>query len=61
MWQELLIAGCLVMVIEGIFPFLAPKTWKEAMITAINLDNRSLRIMGLASMLLGTGLLYIVH
>lgn len=61
MWQEFLIAICLVMVIEGILPFAAPQAWREAMQTVLSLDNRSLRIMGLVSMLIGTGLLYIVH
>lgn len=61
MWQEFLIAICLVMVIEGILPFAAPQAWREAMQTVLSLDNRNLRIMGLVSMLIGTGLLYIVH
>ena len=49
------------MVIEGIFPFLAPKAWREAMVMVVKFDNRSLRIMGLSSMLIGTGLLYVIH
>ena len=61
MWHEFLIALCLVMVIEGILPFAAPKAWREAMQQVITLDNRTLRIMGLVSMLIGTGLLYIVN
>lgn len=61
MWQELLVAISLVMVIEGILPFLAPGPWRQAMQAVMELDNRSLRIMGLVSMLAGTGLLYVVH
>lgn len=61
MWQELLKALCLVMVIEGILPFAAPAAWREAMRNIIALDNRSIRLMGLVSMLIGVGLLYLVH
>ena len=61
MSQEVLIAGCLVLVIEGILPFLVPEQWRAAMRQVIELDDRSLRIMGLSSMLIGTVLLYFVH
>ena len=61
MWQTLLIALCLVMVIEGLLPFLAPKTWREAVLVAASLPDYKLRMIGLASMLAGTVLLYIVH
>jgi uncharacterized protein YjeT (DUF2065 family) len=58
MWQDLLTALCLVMVLEGILPFAAPKQWRLAMLNAMQLDDKSLRIMGLASMLVGVAMLY---
>lgn len=61
MSQEVLIAVCLVLVIEGILPFVAPQVWREAMSQVIAMNNRHLRIMGLVSMLIGTVLLYLVH
>jgi uncharacterized protein len=61
MWQSLMVALCLVMVIEGILPFIAPRAWRQAMQSAVELNDKSLRIMGLASMLIGTILLYIVQ
>lgn len=61
MWQTFLIALCLVMVIEGLLPFLAPKTWREAVLVATSLPDNKLRMIGLASMVAGTVLLYIVH
>jgi hypothetical protein len=60
-WHELLIAICLVMVIEGIMPFLAPKGWQELLANVAQLSPRQIRLMGLASMLIGTALLYIVN
>ena len=61
MWQELGIAFSMLLVIEGIIPFLYPQRWKNMVQTLAQIDNRSMRIMGLISMLLGTGLLYLVH
>ncbi len=57
-WQELGIAVCLLLVLEGILPFLSPRRWREAVISLAGLDDRQLRLIGLGSMLLGTGLLY---
>ena len=60
MWQDIFAALCLAMVLEGLLPFLAPKAWRQTMINAIQWDNRQLRMVGLASMLIGTGLLYFI-
>ncbi|MGK0498626.1 MAG: hypothetical protein ACJAYG_000257 [Oceanicoccus sp.] len=61
MWQNLLIALCLVLVLEGIMPFVNPKSWRQTIVTIAQLDDRALRIMGLVSMLIGVGLLYLVN
>ncbi|WP_339515833.1 DUF2065 domain-containing protein [Pseudomonas sp. RL_15y_Pfl2_60] len=61
MWQELGIAVCLVLVLEGILPFLYPRRWRGAVEQLIQLSDRGLRLMGLTSMLLGTALLYWLH
>ncbi len=61
MWQELGIAFSLVLVIEGIIPFLYPQRWKNMVQTLAQIDNRTMRVMGLVSMLLGIGLLYWVR
>lgn len=61
MWQEGLIALCLVFVIEGIMPFVSPRRWREALAVLMQMDDRTIRMMGLASMLTGTVLLYLVR
>ena len=61
MWQELGIAFCLMLVLEGILPFLYPRRWRCAIAQLVQLPDRQLRLMGLASMLLGTALLYLLH
>lgn len=61
MWHDILVAFCLVLVLEGILPFISPRSWRNAIYTAVQLDDRALRIMGLVSMLVGVGLLYLVN
>lgn len=61
MWQELGIALCLVLVLEGILPFLHPRGWRMTVLQGAQLSDRQLRMIGLASMLLGTALLYLLH
>jgi uncharacterized protein len=60
-WSELLSALCLVMVVEGLLPFLSPETSKKMMAMMSQLDNRSLRVSGLFSMLSGVLLLSLIH
>ena len=61
MWHEFGIALCLVLVIEGIVPFLYPRRWREMAMMLAEIDDRTMRIAGLTSMLLGTGLLYLIN
>jgi uncharacterized protein YjeT (DUF2065 family) len=52
-WHELARAFALVMVLEGVMPFLAPARWRQAMLTIAGTDSRMIRIIGLMSMLTG--------
>lgn len=61
MSHDLLVALCLVLVIEGIFPFLSPRGWRKTLGAALSLSDHSLRLIGLLSMLIGTLLLYLVN
>ena len=61
MWEELGKAFCLMLVIEGIIPFLYPGRWRALVQSLSLVDDRQLRLMGLASMLTGAGLLYVIH
>jgi len=49
------------MVVEGLLPFLSPETSKKMMAMMSQLDNRSLRVSGLFSMLSGVLLLSLIH
>ena len=61
MWHELLIAVSLLLVIEGIWPFINPDGMRRAMLMIADQDNRSLRIVGLFSMVSGVVMLYLVN
>ena len=61
MWHDLWVALALVMVIEGVIPFLSPTGMKKMMLSVIGMDDKSLRISGLISMLLGVLTLYLVN
>lgn len=61
MWDDLLAALALVLVIEGLIPFISPSRMRETLNMIQQLDDRSLRVMGLVSMVLGVVLLYLVR
>ncbi len=61
MWHDLLAALCLVLVIEGIVPFVNPGGLKEVMLLLSQQDERVLRLVGLASMLIGATSLYLLN
>ena len=61
MWQHIVPALALVLVIEGILPFLSPASWRQAMSQAAQLPDNVLRGMGFASMLAGVVILYLVQ
>lgn len=58
MWDDLIRALALVLVIEGMLPFLNPDGWRQAMIQAGKLPDKTLRIIGLVSMISGVLVLY---
>lgn len=60
MWMELLAALALVMVLEGLLPALSPRSYRKAMLTMSSMDERSLRITGLVSMVAGAVFLYLI-
>ena len=60
MWDTLLIAFALMLVLEGILPFLLPSIWRETFKKLTEIGDNQIRFIGLTSMLLGLLLLYLV-
>jgi uncharacterized protein YjeT (DUF2065 family) len=59
--QDLLSALALLLVIEGILPFARPAALRRVLVQMSELNDRSLRISGLVSMILGAALLYLAR
>jgi uncharacterized protein YjeT (DUF2065 family) len=60
-WKQIAVAFALVFVLEGLMPFLAPARWRDMVRQIAEVDDGTLRMLGLFSMLLGLGLLYLVN
>jgi hypothetical protein len=61
MTELLASAFALMLILEGILPFTAPKVWREMFRRVIELNDGQLRFAGLASMLTGLVLLLLVR
>ena len=60
-WSDLIAALALYLVLEGIMPFLNPQGVKRLLLVLSGMQERALRIFGLASMSVGLVLLYLVR
>jgi uncharacterized protein YjeT (DUF2065 family) len=61
MWQDLWAALALVMVIEGLLPFISPAGMRRMFLQMAEMDDRALRIAGLVSMIAGAVVLSLVR
>lgn len=61
MWHDLAVAMCLMLVIEGLIPFIDPGRWRRMLRTLDKVDDRTVRVIGLCSMLAGTIMLTIIN
>ncbi|MGE0558442.1 MAG: DUF2065 domain-containing protein [Burkholderiales bacterium] len=61
MTDGLLTAVALMLVIEGLLPFLAPAAWRETFRRLIEMSDGQLRFIGLGSMIAGLILLFFVR
>jgi uncharacterized protein YjeT (DUF2065 family) len=60
-WQDLLAALALVLVLEGIFPFLNPSGMRKKLLTISQMQDGQLRMIGMISMAFGLVLLFFVR
>lgn len=60
-WSDLGVAIALVLVIEGVMPFVAPASLRRTLATMAAMPDRSLRVVGALSMMLGLALLYFIR
>ena len=60
MWSELLTAMGLVLVFEGLLPFLAPRQFRQALLNFAALEDQWMRLLGLGCLIGGLVLVYAV-
>jgi hypothetical protein len=53
MANTLFLAFALMLVIEGLLPFLSPDSWRQTMLRVAQMTDGQLRFLGLSSMLVG--------
>jgi len=61
MWHDLAVAFCLMLVIEGMIPFISPGRWRKMLLMLDQIDDSTMRMIGLGSMLTGTVLLLVIN
>ena len=59
MTNSLLIAFALMLVLEGLMPFVAPAAWRGTFRRLIQLSDGQIRFIGLSSMVIGIFLLMV--
>ncbi|VAW72035.1 hypothetical protein MNBD_GAMMA10-1569 [hydrothermal vent metagenome] len=60
-WSDVISALALMLVFEGIMPFISPGSWRRTMLQAGKLEDKTLRVIGFASMLAGVVFLYLTR
>jgi len=59
-WHDLFTAIALLLIIDGLLPFISPESLKKMYQSILDTPESSLRTIGLASIVAGLVLLYIV-
>jgi uncharacterized protein YjeT (DUF2065 family) len=60
-WTEILTACALLLVLEGILPFVGPSRYKQLVAQIVRLSDNQLRAAGLTAMIVGLVLLFLVR
>lgn len=61
MVEDLLTAVALLLVVEGIMPFASPGTMRRTLFRIVQHNDKTLRIAGLCSMVIGVLVLYVIR
>ena len=60
MWEEIVRAVALLLIIEGVMPFMSPKRFRQSLLNFAALEDRWMRLLGLISMVAGLIFLQLV-
>ena len=61
MWNDFLAAFALMLVIEGVLPFINPGRFRQVLAGMLQMPERVLRIIGMVSLIAGSLLLFWVR
>jgi uncharacterized protein YjeT (DUF2065 family) len=59
--STLLLAFALMLVIEGVLPFVAPRIWRDTFRRVTEMHDGQIRFIGLISMLIGLVIMVVLH
>jgi uncharacterized protein YjeT (DUF2065 family) len=60
MGSTFLMALALMLILEGVFPFLAPNLWRETFKKITQMNDGQIRFVGLSSMVFGMAILFFI-
>jgi uncharacterized protein YjeT (DUF2065 family) len=60
-FDTLLLAIALVLVLEGLMPFISPMRWRQVFEQVLRMSDGQIRFLGLASILCGVILILLTH
>ena len=60
-WADLFAGLAFYLILEGLFPFLAPEQWRRSLAALAGLHEHRLRLFGLAAVIAGLVLLFSVR
>ena len=60
-WSDLLAGVAFLLILEGLFPFAAPRAWRRGVAAIGQMKDGQLRSLGLALCIAGLVLLYVVR
>ncbi|SEQ83303.1 hypothetical protein SAMN05421690_100237 [Nitrosomonas sp. Nm51] len=60
MFETFLMAFALMLILEGLLPFISPRVWRETFKKLTEIHDGQIRFVGLTSMLIGLALFLIV-
>ncbi|MEC7859706.1 MAG: DUF2065 domain-containing protein [Pseudomonadota bacterium] len=58
MWHEIITTIALLLIIEGMIPFISPDSYKKFVVKMSELNDYNLRLIGLVSMIIGVLILF---
>jgi uncharacterized protein len=60
-WADLLAGLAFYLILEGLFPFVAPQQWRRSLAALADFNESRLRVFGLAAVIAGLVLLFSVR